>query len=40
MIVLFTLIYRKHAKVDDAGVEFKPAELDFDARTKEFKVIL
>ena len=43
MIFLFNLLYRKHAKVDDAGIKSKPAELsqeDIEATKKEWESIV
>lgn len=44
MNILFNLIYRKHAKVDDSGgVKSKPAELsreDIEAAKKEWENIV
>ena len=37
---LFDFLYRKHAKVDDAGAKFKPADLsqdDIEAAKKEWE---
>jgi hypothetical protein len=42
MIVLFDLLYRKHAKVDDPGVKSKLTELsqDIEAAKKEWENIV
>ena len=40
---LFDFLYRKHAKVDDAGAKFKPADLsqdDIEAAKKEWENIV
>ena len=42
-IILFNLLYRKHAKVDESGVKSKPAELsqeDIEAAKKEWENII
>jgi hypothetical protein len=42
-IVIFDSVYRKHAKVDDAGTKSKPAELsqdDIEAAKKEWETIV
>lgn len=41
-VVFFTLLYRKHAKVDDSGIQHKPMELsqeDIEAAKKEWETI-
>jgi hypothetical protein len=43
MIVLFTLLYRKHAKVDVSGIKSKTAEIsqeDIEAAKKEWENII
>ena len=43
MILLFNLLYRKHAKVDATGLKSKPAELsqeDIEAAKKEWESIV
>jgi hypothetical protein len=42
VIISFILLYRKHAKVDDSGIKFEPAELsreDIEAAKKEWETI-